>query len=127
MSAPLILISTSEIKQGKLSEYELFSEEMIKIIEANEPRLLGFGTYVSEDGVHATTVQIHPDADSLMFHFQMVREKMDTAFEHLELKGATLCGDLNDQALDTARQIAGSGVPVNVNPKILGGFARLAA
>lgn len=125
MSAPLILISLSEIKDGKLSDYETFAEEMIQIIENNEPRLLGFGTYVSDDGIHATTVQIHPDSESMMFHFQIVREKMDIAFEHLELKSVTLCGELSDQALEMARQISGSGVAVNVKPNILGGFTRV--
>lgn len=103
MSATLILISMSEIKEGKQSEYEDFSAEMIEVIEANEPRLHGFGTYVSEDGIHATTVQIHPDSESMMFHFQIVREKMDVAFEHLDLKSVTICGALNDQALEMAR------------------------
>ena len=125
MSAPLILISLSEIKEGKLREYRAFSQEMIEVIEANEPRLLGFGTYVSEDGTHATTVQIHPDAESMMFHFQIVREKMDIAFERLELKSVKLCGELNEQALEMAKQISGSGVAVDVIPNILGGFTRL--
>ena len=125
MSAPLILISSSEIKDGKLLDYETFSAEMIELIEANEPRLLGFGTYISDDGIHATTVQIHPDAESMLFHFQFVREKMDIAFEHLELKSVTICGKLNEQVLNVARQISGSGVDVNVNPKIPGGFVRL--
>lgn len=98
---------------------------MIEVIEANEPQLLGFGTYVSEDGARATTVQVHPDVVSMMFHFKIVREKMEVAFEHLELKSVTLCGELNDQALEMAKQISGSGVVVNVNPKILGGFTRL--
>jgi hypothetical protein len=125
MSAPLILISSSEIKEGKLTEYEAFEKEIFEVIEANEPRLLGLATYVSEDGMHATTVQIHPDAESLMFHLQIVREKIEIAFEHLELKSVTICGELNDQALEMARQISGSGVAVDVNPKILGGFTRV--
>ena len=124
MSAPFVLISTSSIKEGKLDDYKTFTNKMVEIIEANEPRLRAFSTSSNKDGTTVTTVQIHPDADSMVFHLQIVREKMDTAFEHIKLESVIISGEVNDQVLEMVKQISGSGVPVNVYPEILGGFAR---
>jgi hypothetical protein len=60
----------------------------------------------------------------MVYHLQIVREKMDTAFEHIKLESMIVCGKLNDQVLGMAKQIAGTGVTVNVNPEALSGFAR---
>ena len=49
---------------------------------------------------------------------------MDTAFEHIKLESVIISGEVNDQVLEMVKQISGSGVPVNVYPEILGGFAR---
>jgi hypothetical protein len=127
VTEPLIFISTSRIKEGGLEGYQAYTREMVKLIEEHEPRLLGFATYVSEDGSKATTVQIHPDSDSMMFHMQFIREKMDSAFEFLELESVTFCGQLDEQALGVAKQISGTGVDLSVNSQILGGFTRLAS
>ena len=124
MSGPFILMSTSSIIAGKLDEYRAFTSKMIEIIEVNEPRLRAFSTSLNEAGTKVTTVQVHPDADSMVFHLQTVREKMDTAFEHIKLERVVICGEVNDQVLEMLNQISGSGVAVDVFPEILVGFAR---
>ena len=124
MSGPFVLISTSSIKEGKIDEYKAFTSKMVEIIEANEPRLRAFSTSSNEKGTKVTTVQVHPDADSMVFHLQTVREKMDTAFEYIKLESVIISGKVNDQVLELMEQISGAGVPVIVYPEILGGFAR---
>jgi len=124
MSGPFVLMSTSSIKEGKLDEYKAFTSKMVEVIEANEPRLRAFSTSLNAEGTKVTTVQVHPDADSMVFHLQTVREKMDTAFEHIKLESVLISGEVNDQVLEMVKQISGAGVPVSVYPEILGGFAR---
>ena len=124
MTEPFIFMSVSSVKEGKLDEYRAFSRKMAEIIEANEPRLIAFGTYINDDGTKATTVQVHPDADSLVFHMQIIREKMDIAYEHIKTESMTVCGKSNEQVLEMAKQIAGSGVSVSINPEALSGFTR---
>ncbi|NOQ40113.1 MAG: hypothetical protein GQ562_07315 [Anaerolineales bacterium] len=125
MPEPFIFISTYTIKEGKIEEYSAFTCEVVELIHSNEPRLLAYSTYASEDGTKATTVQVHPDADSMMFHMQLMREKLDSTHKFLDTESITFCGELNDQVLEMVRQIAGSGVTLNVNPQQLGGFTRL--
>ena len=125
MPEPFIFISTYTIKEGKLEKYSALTREVVELIQSNEPRLLAYSTYASEDGTKATTVQVHPDADSMMFHMQLMREKLDSTQEFLDPESITFCGEFNDQVLEMVRQIAGSGVTLNVNPQQLGGFTRL--
>lgn len=124
MSEPFIFITTSKIKEGKLDEYRTYTRKSVEIIHSNEPRLIAFSTYINEDGTMATTVQVHPDVESMLFHLQVMRERMDTAFEHLELESMTVCGRPNDQFLEIAKQFADSGVSLNINPETLDGFTR---
>jgi hypothetical protein len=62
MTAPFIFVATYRIKEGKLEEYEKLWRGLVEFVQANEPRLLAFNTYASEDGTEATTIQVHPDA-----------------------------------------------------------------
>jgi hypothetical protein len=39
----------------------------------------------------------------------------------------TICGKINDQFLEMAKQFATSGVSLNINPEALGGFTRFMA
>jgi len=127
MSAPFIVMSTSKIKNGRLDEYRKYMIESVAIIHADEPRMIAFSTYVNEDGTKVTTIQVHPDADSMMFHMQLMRERFKVGFEHLEIESMTFYGKLNDQILEMAKQIAGSGVAVNINEEVLDGFFRSTA
>jgi hypothetical protein len=127
MSEPFIFITTSKIKEGRLDEYRTYTRKSVEIIHANEPRLIAFSTYINEAGTKATTVQVHPDVESMMFHMQVMRERMDIAFENLELESMTICGKINDQFLEMAKQFATSGVSLNINPEALGGFTRFMA
>lgn len=127
MSEPFIFITTSKFKEGRLDEYRTYTRKSVEIIQANEPRLIAFSTYINEDGTKATTVQVHPDVESMMFHLKVMRERMDIAFENLELESMTVCGKVNDQFLEIAKQFAKSGASLNVNPEALGGFTRFMA
>jgi len=127
MSAPFIFISTSKIKDGRLEEYRKYMVESVELVHTDEPRMIAFSTYANEDGTKATTIQVHPDTDSLMFHMQLMRERMKVGFEHLEIESMSFYGKLNDQVLGMAKQIAGSGVPVSINEDVLDGFFRSTA
>jgi len=127
MSAPFIVMSTSKIKNGRLDEYRKYMVESVAIIHADEPRMIAFSTYVNEDGTKVTTIQVHPDADSMMFHMQLMRERFKVGFEHLEIESMTFYGKLNDQVLEMAKQIAGSGVAININEEVFDGFFRSTA
>lgn len=117
-------MTVSKIKEGKLDEYRTFTRKSVEIIHANEPRLIAFSTYINEDGTKATTVQVHPDVESMLFHLQVIRERMNIAFEHLELESMTVCGKLNKQFLEVTKSFTEMGVAVHINEEALDGFTR---
>jgi len=129
MTAPFIVIYTYAIKEGKLEGFKRFLQELFKVLEANEPRLLAINAYLNEDGTEAAIVQVHPDAGSIKHYWQVVHQHTGRAFGQFvdATTNFQVYGTPSDAILKRARQNAESGVAVNVKPEHLGGFTRLVA
>jgi len=126
MTGPFIFIATNRLKEGKLEAERQRVPGLADFIEANEPRLLAFNEYASEDGSDVAVVQVHPDAESFEFHMGVVRERAASAYgETLEATTSVqIFGTPNDVILEMLRRTAGSGVQYTVRPYHLGGFTR---
>ena len=125
MVEPLIFITTLTIKEGKLEDFQRYSEEMAKFVEANEPRIVHFEQYINEDATELTSVQIHPDEDSMMFHMQVAAERMRQAFEFIDsIKSLQICGTPSDAFVERMKPASEEGFPVIVKSKFAG-FNRL--
>ena len=129
MSEPFIFIGTHTLKEGKLQDFKKSCGELVEVVEANEPRLIAFNLYVNEDGTEVTVVQVHPDADSMLFHMQVARDHISEAYQSTleKTKGIEVYGKPSDAVLELIRQLAGSGVPLSVKAHHLGGFTRSSA
>jgi hypothetical protein len=127
MSGPFIFIATNRLKEGRLDDERKRVPGLSDFIEANEPRLIAFNEYVNEEGTEVGVVQVHPDADSMEFHMQVVRERAALAYaETLEATTSIqVFGTPNHSILEMLRQQAGSGIPLSIKPHHLGGFTRL--
>lgn len=126
MSGPLIFISHSTVKPGKREEYEAHVRDANDLVEAEEPRMIGFNNYASEDGADVSTVQIHPDAESLNLHMKIFAEKLQAkAFDALDSSEVNVYGTPSDAGRAMLNQIASQfGVRVRVLPVHEGGFLR---
>jgi hypothetical protein len=126
---PFIFIATNRLKPGRLGAERERVPKLVEFIEANEPRLIAFNEYVNEAGDEVTVVQVHPDAQSMEAHMEIVRERAQEAYA--QTLDATVriqvFGEPTQAILDTLRQQAGSGVAISVNGEHLGGFTRSAA
>jgi hypothetical protein len=80
MSGPFIFIATNRLKPGKLEDERKRVPGLCDFIEANDPRLIAFNEYASEDGTEVGVVQIHPDAESMAFHMSAVAERAAQAY-----------------------------------------------
>jgi len=127
MTGPFIFIATNRLKEGKLEAERQRVPGLADFIEANEPRVLAFNEYASDDGSDVAVVQIHSDAESFEFHMGVVRERAASAYsETLEATTSVqVFGTPNDVILEMLRRTAGSGVQYTVRPYHLGGFTRL--
>src|SRR5215208_5930804 len=127
MVEPLIFISTFTLKEGKLEDLKHHSKEMGKFVEENEPRIIHFEQYINEDGTEMTSVQIHPDEDSMMFHMQVAAERMGQAYEFIDaIKSLQIYGTPSDAFVEQMKPASEPGFPVIVKSKFAG-FNRLPA
>jgi quinol monooxygenase YgiN len=129
MSEPFIFIGTHTIREGKLEDFKKQWRELLDVVEAKEPRLIAFNAYVNEDGTELTVVQVHPDADSMLFHLQVARDHISEAYQSVldKTKRIDVYGKPSDTALEMIRQLAGSEVPLSLKANHLGGFTRSSA
>ena len=126
MSGPFIFIATNRLKSGKLDDERARVPGLVEFIEANEPQLLAFNEYADDEGTEVAVVQVHPDADSMAFHMEVVAERAATAYaETVEATtNIQVFGTPSNAVLDMLRRQAGAGVPLRVMPVHLGGFVR---
>ena len=125
MAGPFIFIGTHSIVEGKLEEVKHDCQALAEVVEAQEPRLLAFTFYFNEDETEVSTVQVHPDADSMLFHMQVVREHIVHATdEQLVTKDIQIYGPANDAVTGMIAQLTQEGVPVIVKPNDFAGFMR---
>ena len=126
MSGPFIFIATNRLKPGKLADERKRVPDLVDFVEANEPRLIAFNEYANEDGTEVAVVQIHPDADSMMFHMEVIAERAAAAYA--ETVDATtsiqVFGMPSKAILEMLERQAGAGVPLKVKSSHLGGFTR---
>jgi hypothetical protein len=56
------------------------TEKILELIDANEPQLIAFHGFLSEDGTEISSVQVHPDTTSMDFHMQVLKNNWDESF-----------------------------------------------
>jgi hypothetical protein len=126
MSGPFIFIATNRLKEGKLDDERRRVPGLSEFIEQNEPRLIAFNEYANEDGTEVGVVQVHPDAESMEFHMEVVADRAARAYaETLEATTSIqVYGTPSDVVLKMLSRQAGTGVPLTVKRFHLGGFTR---
>ena len=129
MSEAFIFIGTHTIREGKLQDFRKPCGELLEVVEANAPRLIAFNFYPNEDQTEVSLVQVHPDADSMLFHMQVARDHISEAYLSVleKTERIDVYGKPSDAVLETIKQLAGSGVPLSVKAHHLGGFTRAKA
>jgi hypothetical protein len=123
MPGPLIFVSRSRVKTGKREQYAAHLRDATEIIDSEEPRMIGFNTYLSDDGSDTSTVQIHPDEESLDTHLKIFFEGLaERVFQTLDSYEIDIYGTPSQAALQSVTGLP--GVTVRVLPVHLGGFRR---
>jgi hypothetical protein len=74
MSGPFIFVATNKVREGGLEGEKQVVPGWIEFIHSNEPRLIAFHEYLSEDGTEVAYFEIHPDADSFENHMRVVEQ-----------------------------------------------------
>jgi hypothetical protein len=126
VSGPFVFIATNRLKPGKLAAERQRVPGLVEFVEENEPRVIAFNEYANDEGTEVAVVQIHPDADSMAFHMEVVAERAAAAYAETvaETTSIQVFGTPGDAVLEMLERQAGAGVPLAVKPFHLGGFTR---
>lgn len=123
MSGPFIMISRSKIKPGKREQYLQHVREATEIVESEEPRMIAFNSYESADGTETSTVQVHPDSESMEVHLKIFVERLAArAYDALDSYEIDVYGTPTNAVLDVLKPA--EGLQVRVLPDHLAGFLR---
>jgi quinol monooxygenase YgiN len=128
MSDPIVVIDTSEIREGKLEEVKTAVKELVEFVDANEADPIAYNIYFDENGNRMTVVQIHPSSASMELHMKVAAPVFRRFTELLTLTSVDFYGKPSDRLLEQMRQKARmlGNAPVVVN-EVHAGFARFEA
>lgn len=127
MSEPLVYVDTSEVREGARAELEVAIAELAAFVEANEPRLLAYNAYLSDDGRRMTVMHVHPDPESLEFHMDVAGPQFRKFADLIELTSIRIYGRPSAKALaQLAEKAELLGAERVVVQEPLAGFSRWA-
>jgi hypothetical protein len=128
MSDAILYLDTSDVREGALEELKPAIKRLVAFVEANEPRLIAYNVYLSEDGTRMTVVSMHPDSASLEYHMEVAGPLFRELVHLVKLSSIHLYGEPSEKVLRQSHekaQLLGRG-PVVVQ-SLHAGFTRVAS
>jgi hypothetical protein len=125
--SPILVVDSSDIREGKLEDVKAGVAELVAFVEANEDEPLAYEIYFDVAGTLMTVVQIHPDSASLERHLSLAGPLFRRFADLLTLARVDVYGRAGEAALEQIRgkaQLLGNA-PV-VEHELHSGFTRFA-
>ena len=113
MSNLIVYVDQSEVREGRLEELKAAMNELVEFVETNEPQLIAYNVYFSEDRARMTVVHVHSDLASLEFHMRVAGPLFPKFAEFVNLLAIDVYGKPSDHLVEQIRQkaqILGSGI-----------------
>ena len=121
----IVYVDTSDVHEGALEEVKPTMNELVDFVEANEPRIIAYNVYLSDDGTRMTVVHVHPDSESLEYHMEVAGPVFRRLVELVTLSSIHIYGEPSEKALqqahEKARLLGGGSVEVEA---LHAGFTR---
>jgi hypothetical protein len=124
---PLIYVDTADVREGVLAELKEAIAALAEFIEQNEPQLLAYNVYFSNDGTRMSVVHVHADPSSLDRHLEIAGPRFALFAELVTLRSIHIYGRPSENAVRQLREklrLLGSGEVVVYPPHA--GFVRSA-
>ena len=106
MSDEIVYVDTSDVREGALEELKAAMKELVSFVEANEPRLIAYSVYFSDDGTRMTVVHVHPDSASLEYHMEVAGPAFRQFVELVTLSSIHIYGEPSEKLLKQSREKA---------------------
>lgn len=112
MSEPLVYFDTSDVRAGALEELRIAIGDLADFVEKNEPQLVSYSVYFTDDGSQMTVMHVHRDAALLDYHMDVAGPRFARFASLLTLKSIYIYGEPSPKAVSQLRekvQLLGSG------------------
>lgn len=106
MAEPLIVLDTSEIREGKREELERGIVELAAFVEANETDPISYQVFFGDDGRVMTVLQVHPDSASMERHMELAGPVFAKFADLVVLRTIDIYGSPSEKVLDQLRRKA---------------------
>jgi quinol monooxygenase YgiN len=128
MSDAIVYVDTAEVREGALEELKPAVKALVDFIDANEPRLLAYNVYFSDDGTRMTVVHVHLDSASLEYHMEVAGPVFRQFVALVTLSSIHIYGEPSAKVLTQVHEKARLlGRDVVVVDALHAGFTRFAA
>ena len=123
MTQPIVFISHSAIRDGRVEAFRDFIRRGAPELEADKPGTVAFLAYLDEAGSEASIVHVFPNADAMSAHLEGVRERSEEADAFIRTTAYEIYGSPDPPVVQMMRVFAErSGVPLTVHPEHVGGY-----
>jgi hypothetical protein len=106
MADPLIVLDTSEIRDGKREELERGIAELATFVETNESDPIAYEVYFGDDGRLLTVLQVHPDSASMERHMELAGPVFAKFADLVVLRTIDIYGSPSEKVVEQLRRKA---------------------
>lgn len=124
MSAPFITLTFGKIREGKGADFERSNKSIAQLVEEQEPRVIAFHAFLTEGRQRFAGLQFHPDAESMVFHMQVVKDAVEDISSALEIDEFKVLGPSTDAIDGVLKAMSEGGVKTEHLPHHVAGFTR---
>jgi hypothetical protein len=103
VSEPLVVVDSSEIRDGRLEELRRGVAELADFVEANEADPISYQVFFSEDGLLMTVLQIHPDSASMERHMELAGPVFARFADLVVLRKIDVYGSPSEKVIEQLR------------------------
>ena len=106
MSDAIVYTDTADVREGAAEELKAGMKELVDFVDANEPRLIAYNVYFSDDDTRMTVVHVHPDSASLEYHLEVAGPIFRRFVDLVTLTSIHIYGKPSEQVLKQADEKA---------------------
>ena len=102
----ILSVDTSDVRAEALDELKPAIKGLVDFVEANEPRLIAYNVYFSDDDTRMTVVSVHPDSASLEYHMQVAGPLFRQFVDLVTLSSIHIYGEPSEKVLNQSHEKA---------------------
>lgn len=95
----IVYVDQSTVRDGKLDELKEAMSDLVDFVDANEPDILSYDVYFSDDGTRMAVVHTHADSASLAYHMEVAGPKFPPIGEFIDLEAIDVYGRPSEELI----------------------------